>query len=203
MFIKESENPHNSPNVPPKHQFAWLHRMVHILCEKGRQKKNDYIAAHFSISGLHVQQSATGQQQPGKSLSHCLNTWLTWKLKYHPPTYNGPYKSANSSRSSQSGYEHYRQRSEFEKRLLLEVFWVDQSKPKIMIWSTSRGMWRMKTEITWAKAISTHPKFDSQIIVVRVMVDFQEQPQSEQTKIGKHFFGSILWTFWVMQHAYT
>lgn len=44
--------------------------------------------------------------------------------QYHPPTYNGPYKSANSSRSSQSGYEHYRQRSEFEKRLLLEPRYV-------------------------------------------------------------------------------
>jgi hypothetical protein len=48
--------------------------------------------------------------------------------QYQPPTtYTGPYKSVNSSRSSQSGYDQYRQRAEFEKRLLLEVIEIVQN----------------------------------------------------------------------------
>jgi len=45
--------------------------------------------------------------------------------QYQPPsTFTGPYKSVASSRSSQSGYDQYRQRAEFEKRLLLEPRYV-------------------------------------------------------------------------------
>jgi len=51
--------------------------------------------------------------------------WFHFQNQYQPPsTFTGPYKSVASSRSSQSGYDQYRQRAEFEKRLLLEPRYV-------------------------------------------------------------------------------